>query len=342
MEVIDRIRSISAVGQQRSLHLWMILAIVFLVISIISWIWPMEPLLSISLPDRYLSPGSVRSDGLRSWLGSDALGRDVLASLIVATPYALLVGLLSAGLSAVVALLVGALVAHFREGIQLPLHSVLLAALSMVVLLYGMAYRTYLPSLDIISPLVILLLASISMIIGRYRKRLPHVQLSVDRLFLAFAEIFRAVPALLMILVIVAVCRLDHSLSLVALLVFFLWVSMARVVRAEALSVREKDYLAAGDIMGYSTIQLLWRHYAPNVLPALLVAASYAMAAAIILEATLSFLGIYTPDHPSWGAQLQGAKDNITAWWLAIFPGFMIFLVLTMAQSFADWVRSRR
>jgi len=168
------------------------------------------------------------------------------------------------------------------------------------------------------------------------------VQLSIDHIFLVFAEVFRAVPALLMMLVIVSIWRLDQSRSLIGLIVFFLWVSMARIVRAEALSIREKDYLASGEILGYSTVQLIWRHYAPNVLPALLVAASYAMAAAIILEATLSFLGIYAPQHQSWGAQLQGARDNIAAWWLAVYPGLMIFLVLTMAQSFAAWIRSER
>jgi peptide/nickel transport system permease protein len=108
------------------------------------------------------------------------------------------------------------------------------------------------------------------------------------------------------------------------------WTRVARLVRAEALRVRQLAFIEAAVALGYSGHRIILRHILPNTMGPILVTATFGFAAAILVEASLSFLGFGTPDTTaSWGGLLRGAMGNFRAWWLVIFPGAAVFLTVT-------------
>jgi len=108
------------------------------------------------------------------------------------------------------------------------------------------------------------------------------------------------------------------------------WTRVARLVRAEALRVREMDFVAAAITLGYSDLRIMVRHILPNTLGPVWVTATFGVASMILVEASLSFLGFGAPDDmASWGSLLRGAMGNFHAWWLVLFPGLTIFTVVS-------------
>ena len=112
------------------------------------------------------------------------------------------------------------------------------------------------------------------------------------------------------------------------------WTSFARHARAETLSVKEREYVTAARIMGSGHLAILYRHILPNILPTLLLLGAMNFAGNVLLESTLSFLGMgLPPEEVSWGSLLSEGRKNPYAWWLVVFPGFVLFvLVFTINQ----------
>jgi peptide/nickel transport system permease protein len=119
------------------------------------------------------------------------------------------------------------------------------------------------------------------------------------------------------------------------------WMGVARLVRAETLSIKERDYVAAARAQGAGTGRIMFRHILPNTLAPILVAATLGVAGAILVESGLSFLGIgVQPPTPSWGNILTAGKDNIEfAWWLSLFPGLAIFLTVLAYNLLGEGIR---
>lgn len=116
------------------------------------------------------------------------------------------------------------------------------------------------------------------------------------------------------------------------------WMSVARLVRAEFLSLRERDFVTAARALGARPRRLIWSHLLPNVLSPVIVSATLAIANAIITESTLSFLGLgFPPDVPTWGRMLFDAYNRIeTAPHMAVFPGLVIFLTVLSINYVGD------
>ncbi|RPI49276.1 MAG: ABC transporter permease, partial [Deltaproteobacteria bacterium] len=108
------------------------------------------------------------------------------------------------------------------------------------------------------------------------------------------------------------------------------WMGVARLVRAEFLSQKERDYAVAERALGAKDFRIIFRHILPNSLAPVLVNATLGIAAAILVESSLSFLGIgIQPPDPSWGNMLTEGKDNLEiAWWLSLFPGLAILVTV--------------
>ena len=120
------------------------------------------------------------------------------------------------------------------------------------------------------------------------------------------------------------------------------WVTYARIVRADTLSLREKEFVEAARAMGDSTLSIIFRTILPNILAPLTVIASFNVASVILSEAALSFLGLgVPPDVPTWGSMLAESRDTLVAnkWWLAIFPGLAIMLTVLSFNILGDWLR---
>jgi peptide/nickel transport system permease protein len=121
----------------------------------------------------------------------------------------------------------------------------------------------------------------------------------------------------------------------------FRWMQVARLVRAQFFSLREKEFVEAARALGATPARIVWRHILPNALGPVIVAGTIDVAAAIIAESTLSFLGLgFPPDIPTWGRLLFDAKDHldIAAHW-ALFPGAAIFVTVMAINFVGDGLR---
>jgi peptide/nickel transport system permease protein len=149
---------------------------------------------------------------------------------------------------------------------------------------------------------------------------------ATDVLLMRFTDVMLTLPALLLAMALVAVL----SPSLVSILIVIglvSWTQVARVVRAEALSVSQRDFMLAARSLGASPVRLIVLHLLPNVLPLIVVMAALSTSGTLLLDAALSFLGLgVPPPTPSWGRMIEEAELYFrTAPWLAAFPGLAIF-----------------
>ncbi len=120
------------------------------------------------------------------------------------------------------------------------------------------------------------------------------------------------------------------------------WVTYARIVRAETLALREKEFVEAARALGDSTTSILFRTILPNIVAPLTVIASFNVASVILTEAALSFLGLGVPvSVPTWGSMLAESRDTLLAnkWWLAVFPGLAIMVTVLSFNIMGDWLR---
>jgi peptide/nickel transport system permease protein len=129
--------------------------------------------------------------------------------------------------------------------------------------------------------------------------------------------------------------------NLILALVAQRWIPYCRVVRAQALSLRERDFVLAARCLGASQAEVILRHIIPNLIQTSLVIGTFAMASAIIAEASLSFLGVgVPPEIPTWGTMLADARIYIsTAWWMPLFPGLCIFITVLGINLLGDALR---
>lgn len=150
---------------------------------------------------------------------------------------------------------------------------------------------------------------------------------AVGALVMRFTDVMMAFPVLLLAIALTAILR--PSLGIVILVIALLnWVSVARVVYAQVVSLREREFVEAAQAVGASGTRILWRHVAPHLLPTALVWGSLGISTTVLLEATLSFLGVgVQPPTPSWGGIINESQSYLTtAPWLVLFPGAAILL----------------
>jgi len=173
----------------------------------------------------------------------------------------------------------------------------------------------------------------------------------VDNLLMRITDLFISLPQLPLLLLIVYLFRdilrkafgpeVGVFLLIVVVIGGLRWMPVARLVRAQFLSLREKEFVEAARGLGVPSVRQVVRHILPNVLGPVIVAASLDVAAAIIAESSLSFLGLgFPPDIPTWGRLLFDAKDNLdfAPHW-AIFPGTAIFLTVLSINFIGDGLR---
>jgi len=149
-----------------------------------------------------------------------------------------------------------------------------------------------------------------------------------DMIGMRIVEVFEAIPVLFLLLAFVAF--FGRSVYILMIIIGVTgWSGYARYIRAEFLKLRKQDYVQAAIASGLPLRSILFRHMLPNGIAPVLVVASFGVAAAILTEATLSFLGLGPVEAPSWGSMLNEAvKSSVFNWWMAVFPGGAIFLTV--------------
>ncbi len=162
----------------------------------------------------------------------------------------------------------------------------------------------------------------------------------VDKLMMRVVDLQLAMPAILFAVLLAAV--FGPSLrNVIIIIVVWSWSGYARVVRSQALSVRESDFVTAARSCGASNARIIARHICPNVLDAVVILATLQVTQVILIEASLSFLGVGVRlGTPSWGAMISEGRDYLTiAWWLVGLPGTAIALVSLSGNLAGDWLR---
>jgi peptide/nickel transport system permease protein len=151
----------------------------------------------------------------------------------------------------------------------------------------------------------------------------------VDATLMRFVDIMLCFPSFFLILAVIAFLG-PSIVNIMAIIGLTSWMGAARLVRAEMLSLKERDFVAAARAQGAGDLRIIFRHILPNAIAPILVWATLGVAGAILVESSLSFLGIgVQPPTPSWGNMLTAGKDNIeTAWWLSVYPGMAILVTV--------------
>ena len=163
---------------------------------------------------------------------------------------------------------------------------------------------------------------------------------NLDAFIMRVADIQLAFPFILLAIAIIAVLG-GGLVNVIVVLGIGSWVPYARVVRGQVLSARNQEYVLAARTIGASDVTVLFRHILPNVITPAIIIATFGMAAAIIGEATLSFLGVgIQAPTPTWGNMLADGRAYVaSAWWLATFPGLAIMLTVLSINVIGDWLR---
>ncbi len=157
----------------------------------------------------------------------------------------------------------------------------------------------------------------------------------VDAVLMRIAEIFQIIPSFALALIIVAV--LGTNLAYIcAALVTALWPQMARLVRGEVLKLKTTDMVAAAKTVGHPNHRIIVSDVLPNAMPPMIVQTTIDIGTAILLQAGLSFLGLGDPSNLSWGDILQQAQTDLSAWWMSIPAGAVIFAVVLSANFIGD------
>ena len=207
-------------------------------------------------------------------LGTDSLGRDVLACLVHGARVTLLVGVAATAFSLALGTTIGALAGYFG---------------------------------------------------GR-----------VDGVLVKLVEIFQAIPGFVLLIVLVAIAQ--PSVTTITLAIGLVsWPSVARLVRAEFRSLREREFVTAARALGFGHGRIIFREIMPNALPSVIVIASITVASAILMESALSFMGLGDPNVVSWGSMIGAGREMLrTAWFLSAIPGFAIVLAVLALNLIGD------
>ena len=289
----------------------------------------------------------------RHKLGTDGIGRDLASGLIHGTRISLMVGLVSMGIAAFIGIILGALAGFFGDNkLKIPrikYHFTLFGVF--MGLFYGFGQRKYVLSQafsDGIAEGMIAMVVSIGVVIGftmlfrilsktiTYGWLNQEVSVPMDTFVSRGIELLNSIPRILLIITITAV--VERSIWIVMIIIGVTgWTGIARFTRAEFLRIRSLEFVQAAESLGFSSIRTIFKHALPNALAPVFVSIAFGIASAILIESSLSFLGIGVPtDIVTWGSLLNLGRQNLEAWWLIIYPGMAIFLTITIYNMIAE------
>ena len=164
----------------------------------------------------------------------------------------------------------------------------------------------------------------------------------VDAVIMRASDAALGFPTILVAMIIVTILGAGME-NIILAVVVTVWARFARMIRGDVLGIRELDFVIAAQIAGVSTATIIWRHIFPNTINTVMVITSLMVGQVILLEASLSFLGLGLPiGAPAWGIMVsEGRAVILDMWWLALFPGLAITAVVLAFNFFGDWLRDQ-
>ena len=164
----------------------------------------------------------------------------------------------------------------------------------------------------------------------------------IDTIIMRFVDVMLCFPAFFLILAVVALLE-PGIVNIMVIIGATSWMGVARLIRAEILSLKERDFIYAERAIGAGDFRIITKHLVPNAMAPVLVSATLGIAAAILVESSLSFLGIgVQPPTPSWGNILSEGKSVMgAAWWMVVFPGLAIFITVLGYNLLGEGIREK-
>jgi peptide/nickel transport system permease protein len=245
------------------------MTVIFILLAVFApWVSPYDPFA--------LGTESFLPPQRGHWMGTDDLGRDSMSRVFYGTRVSLAVGILAAGTSLVIGMLIGSCAGYF----------------------------------------------------GGFS----------DNLLMRLAEYFLVIPRFFLALLIIAMFGTGIG-KIIVIIGVLGWPEIARVVRAQFLTLKEREFVLAARAMGQSNRSIIFSEILPNAIPPAIVVGSFLVARAILLEAGLSFLGLGDPTVVSWGSLLRDAQDQMrTSPWMVVFPGVALSLMVLALNLFGDGI----
>lgn len=276
----------------------------------------------------------------RHWLGTDIVGRDVLSGLINGAAIAFKVGFISSLLSFILGVMMGGFAGYFgNQEVKVSISSVVLIVVASLYILYAGVYHQYVNILGMVinTGFICLLISIVGLCsIERFMKR-GQIFVPIDAMSMRIIELFKSVPSMLVLLVFLTFIETKSLPNVIFIITLLRWPSIAIYARAEMLSIKSKEYVQSAKSIGMSDWRILFKHAIPNTLPSVIVTTAFGISTAILMESTLSFLGLGLESHEvTWGSLLAEARQNFSAWWLAVFPGLALFLVVASINILAE------
>jgi peptide/nickel transport system permease protein len=300
----------------------------------------------ISMPRRFRHP-----------LGTGSLGEDVLAGLIHGAKISLTIGLLSMTIAAIIGLTLGAIAGYYgdlkltatRGGFWTVVLGIFAAwyyafklrvyELSDAMAVSGGKFILHLLLSILIFSVIVLFFYLIGKLIGKIPWLNERVNIPADSIISRLIEILISLPILLLIISVAAIAR-PSLVNLMIIIGLTSWTSIARFTRAEFLRIRHLEYIQSARALGFSEFRTIAKHALPNGIAPALVAIAFGIAAAILIESSLSFIGVGVPsDTVTWGSLLYAGRNNFSSWWLVIFPGFAIFITVAAYNLIGEGLR---
>lgn len=282
----------------------------------------------------------------RHWLGTDQLGRDVLAGIVDGCAIALKVGFFAVFLALILGVYVGLISGYFGDkGYKISPTSLILGALIKYLAIYYMIFPVVSAASGMYYFIIFIIAALLLLLVLKYEPSISNkkVTLPVDLIATKIIEVMNSIPSLFIILALLAIIPKSSITHVIWIIAILYWPTFARYVRGETLQIKAMDYIRAAQSSGMSDWYIMGKHILPNALTSTVAISIFMICGAILLESTLSFLGIGIPvEQVSWGSMLSAARDDLNAWWLALFPGLCIFLVLISLYTIANRYQTSR
>ena len=295
---------------------------------------------TIDINNRNVGPfdnQNVSSLRYRHWLGTDAIGRDVLAGLIWGSNIAFKVGLLSTLLALFIGFIAGYLGGYIGDdSFQITRLNAAISVLLFLVAIFYFIYGVGIWKWGFLGIFFIWILWLLRNHDPEYMGD-KKMAIPVDMIIMRIIEVFRAIPTIFIVLVLIGLFAKPSLYNVIIVIAIIRWPIIARYLRAEILKLKEADHVMASRALGLGRFEIFRKNILPLAVSPVIVSSAFAFSGSILLESTLSFLGIGIPlDEVTWGSILNGARLSFSSWWLALFPGLAIYLVIILFHSIGD------
>jgi peptide/nickel transport system permease protein len=310
----------------------------------IKYDWQLNPLIpyKATQPD-VINPG-FKSPSFAHLFGTDQVGRDVLAGVIRGCYTSFRIGIFGTLLCGFLGIILGIASGYFQnDGLKLNIIQIFsifgISLFSIFYFIFPIAAFKFYPLINfIVAAIIIYLILQLF-----ERLDLKKYSVPLDDIINKIIEIRKSIPSLIIVLACLPLFTKPSIYNVILLIALLGWTNFARHARAETLSIKQREYVQAAKIMGASFIHILRHHILPNIGATILTLAISSFTSNILLESTLSFLGIgLPPTEVSWGTMIAESRKNFNAWWMFIFPGLTLIILVFSLNYFSSKYLSER